>query len=282
MNKTTKLRELMQKGLVVAPFTFDAFQAKIAESVGFDAIYMTGFGTAAARGYPDVGLVTQTEMVQNAKYIANAVDVPLICDSDTAYGNPINTWRTVQEYEMVGVAGIHIEDQVFPKKCGFFEGKLVVPLEDHVQKIRAALDARKDKDFVIIARCDALAVNGWEDTKQRCRAYRDAGADLIFVDGIRTEEELDAYANDLADLPRFYNGMLRPTQEIEKMGFKINITGNTMGVVYNAVKASMTELKETGTVAQRGGRDGMLDMLGLPRIYEMEQQYGVTEPVTSS
>ena len=102
------------------------------------------------------------------------------------------------------------------------------------------------------------------------------------MDGIRTEGELDAYANDLADLPRFYNGMLRPTQEIEKMGFKINITGNTMGVVYNAVKASMTELKETGTVAQRGGRDGMLDMLGLPRIYEMEQQYGVTEPVTSS
>lgn len=282
MNKTTQLRELMKKGLVVAPFTFDAFQAKIAESVGFDAIYMTGFGTAAARGYPDVGLVTQTEMVQNAKYIANAVDIPVICDSDTAYGNPINTWRTVQEYEMVGVAGIHIEDQVFPKKCGFFEGKLVVPLEDHVQKIRAALDARKDKDFVIIARCDALAVNGWEDTKQRCRAYHEAGADLVFVDGIRTEEELDAYANDLADLPRFYNGMLRPTQEIEKMGFKINITGNTLGVIFNAVKDSLTQLKDTGTVDRSGRRDGLTDLLGLPRIYEMEQQYGVTDSVTTS
>ena len=282
MNKTARLRELIQKGLVVAPFTYDAFQAKIAQMVGFDAIYMTGFGTAAARGYPDVGLVTQTEMVQNAKYIATAVDVPLICDADTAYGNPINTRRTVQEYEMVGVAGIHIEDQVFPKKCGFFEGKLVVPLEEHVQKIRAALDARRDKDFVIIARCDALAVNGWDDTIQRCRAYHDAGADLIFVDGIRTMDDLSTYAKELANLPLFYNGMLASTQEVEKMGFKIKITGNTLGVVYNAVKASMTELKETGTVAQRGDRDGLLDMLGLPEIYEMERQYGLTEPVAPS
>ncbi len=276
MNKTARLRELMKKGLVVAPFTFDALQAKIAEQVGFDAVYMTGFGTAAARGYPDVGLITQTEMVQNAKYIANAVDIPLICDADTAYGNPINTWRTVQEYESVGVAGIHIEDQVFPKKCGFFEGKLVVPMEEHVQKIRAALDARRDKDFLIIARCDALAVNGWDDTIQRCKAYHDAGADLVFVDGIRTDEELETYAKELADLPRFYNGGLRSTQEVERLGFKINITGNTLGVIYDALKESLTSLKETGAVERNGQRNGLTDMLGLPRVYEMERQYGVT------
>ena len=275
LNKTTKLRKLMDKGLVVAPFTFDAFQAKIAEKVGFEAVYMTGFGTAAARGYPDVGLVTQTEMVQNAKYIANAIEVPLICDADTAYGNPINTWRTVREYESIGVAGIHIEDQVFPKKCGFFDGKLVVPLEEHVQKLRAALDARQDKDFVIIARCDALAVNGWDDTIQRCRAYHDAGADLVFVDGIRTDEELVTYARELGDVPRFYNGGLRPTNEVEEMGFKINITGNTLGVIFNAVEDAMKELKETGKVHRNGQRDGLTDMLGLPRVYEMEREYGV-------
>ena len=260
----------MEEGLVVAPFTFDAFQAKIAEKAGFDAVYMTGFGTAAARGYPDVGLVTQTEMVQNAKYIANAIDVPLICDADTAYGNPINTWRTVREYESIGVAGIHIEDQVFPKKCGFFEGKLVVPVEEHVQKLRAALDARQDKDFVIIARCDALAVNGWDDTIQRCRAYHEAGADLVFVDGIRTDEELVTYARELGDLPRFYNGGLRPTDEVEKMGFKINITGNTLGVIFNAVEDAMKELKETGTVHRNGQRDGLTDMLGAPENRTLE------------
>ena len=165
----TKLREMMgQDSMILAPFTYDAFTAKIGESVGFQCIYMSGFGTAMSKAYPDVGLLTQTEMVQNAREIVNAVSVPVIADADTGYGNPINTWRTVREYEAAAVAGIHIEDQVFPKKCGFFEGKQVIPLEEAIQKIRAALDARVNPDFVIIARCDALAVNGWEDTIIRC------------------------------------------------------------------------------------------------------------------
>ena len=191
MKSTAKLRQLLSSGkMVVAPFTLNAFHAKIAESVGFDAVYMTGSGTAAERGYPDVGLITQTEMVQNARYIARAVSVPVVCDADNGYGNPINVWRTVQEYEDAGVAAVHIEDQVFPKKCGFFEGKEVIPQEEMVQKIRAALDARVDPDFTIIARCDAYAVTGWEDTVARCRAYREAGADMVFVDGIKTVEDL--------------------------------------------------------------------------------------------
>ena len=173
---TTRLRQMLTSGtMVAAPFVLNAFHAKIAESLGFQAVYMTGFGTAAERGYPDVGLVTQTEMVENARYIANAIDIPVFCDADTGYGNAINVTRTIREYEMAGVAGCHIEDQVFPKKCGFFEGKLVVPLEEHVQKIRAALAARRDLDFVVIARTDALAVNGWEDVIRRCRAYREGG-----------------------------------------------------------------------------------------------------------
>ena len=176
LRATTRLREMLSRGtMLVAPFVLNALHAKIAERVGFQAVYMTGFGTAAERGYPDVGLVTQTEMVENARYIANAIDVPVFCDADTGYGNPINVTRTIREYEMAGVAGCHIEDQVFPKKCGFFEGKLVIPLEEHVQKIRAALAARRDPDFVVIARTDALAVNGWDDVIRRCRAYREAG-----------------------------------------------------------------------------------------------------------
>ena len=156
MKTTSRLRQLMASDqMIVAPFVINALHAKIAESVGFDAVYMTGAGTAAEKGFPDVGLLTMSEMVGNAKYIANAIDVPVICDADTGYGNPLNVQRTVREYEAAGVAGIHIEDQVFPKKCGFFDGKQVIPSNEMVQKIHAALDARNDPEFVVIARCDA-------------------------------------------------------------------------------------------------------------------------------
>ena len=162
MKTTSRLRQALNSGdMVVAPFVLNALHAKIAESVGFQAVYMTGAGTAAERGFPDVGLLTMTEMVTNAKYIANAIDIPVICDADTGYGNPLNVQRTVREYEAAGVAAIHLEDQLFPKKCGFFEGKQVIPVGEAVQKIHAALDARTDPDFVIIARCDAYAVTGW-------------------------------------------------------------------------------------------------------------------------
>jgi 2-methylisocitrate lyase-like PEP mutase family enzyme len=281
MQASKKLREMMSQGMVVAPFCLNAYHGKIAQLVGFEAIYMTGWGTAAERGFPDVGLVTQTETVQNARYIVSAVGVPVICDADTGYGNPINVWRTVREYEATGAAAIHIEDQVFPKKCGFFAGKQVVPVEEHVQKIRAALDARRDKDFVIIARCDSLAINGWEDTLRRCRAYREAGADVIFVDGIRTLEDLQTYARELQGLPRLFNGGQRfpiPTHEVAKMGFKIMITGGTNMVVFKAVKRAFEELKEKGTVTPElmGSTEEALDMLGLPAVYEMEERYAVT------
>ena len=202
MKATTRFRQLLDSGkMVVAPFILNALHARIAEDTGFEAVYMTGSGTSAERGFPDVGLLTQTEMVQNARYIAKAVSVPVISDVDTGYGNPINVWRTVREYEDAGVAAIHIEDQLFPKKCGFFEGKQVIPQDEMVQKIRAALDARTDPDFTIIARCDAYAVTGWEDAVKRCRAYMEAGADMVFVDGIKTVDDLHAYASDLKDFP---------------------------------------------------------------------------------
>ena len=278
MKATTKLRQMLAAdNMVVAPFVLNALHAKIAESVGFEAVYMTGAGTAAERGFPDVGLLTMTEMVDNAKYIANAVDIPVICDADTGYGNPLNVQRTVREYESAGAAGVHIEDQLFPKKCGFFQGKQVISQDEAVQKLRAALDARSDPDFVIIARCDAYAVNGWEDTLQRCRAYIDAGADLVFVDGISTVEDLNNYANDLRDLPRMYNGDLQPTQEVAAMGYKLMICGSTIWLIYKQLRESFEELKQTGRVnpERYGTRWDVAGLLGLDDVYKLEQKYGV-------
>ena len=273
---TTRLRQLLAAdGLIVAPFIMNALHARIAESVGFDAVYMTGAGTSAERGFPDVGLLTMTEMTANARYIANAVAVPVICDADTGYGNALNVQRTVREYEAAGVAAIHIEDQVFPKKCGFFEGKQVVPMEEHIQKIRAALDARRDPDFVIIARCDAYAVTGWEDTVRRCRAYREAGADLVFVDGIKSPADLELYARDLPDLPRMYNGDLANTREVAAMGYKLMICGSTIWLIYRQLRDAFAELKDTGQVNPErfGTRWDVADLLGLDEVYALEQKY---------
>lgn len=280
----TQLRHLMAQGMVVAPFVYDGMQAKIAQKAGLSAVYMTGFGTAAARGYPDVGLLTMSEMVQNVSYLSNAVDVPVISDADTGYGNPLNVQRTVRAYEQAGVSAMHIEDQVFPKKCGFMQGKLVIPREEMIQKVRAALDARRDPELVIIARTDALAVNGWDDTEKRARSYYEAGADMVFVDGIRTVEELEVYAKRLHDVPRLYNGGILPTSDVAAMGFAMMITGGTLWAVYDAVYTQMTELQEKGTTAGNRARGSFFDevttLLGLPEVYELEERYQVGAQVS--
>ncbi|MDP7546961.1 MAG: isocitrate lyase/PEP mutase family protein [Alphaproteobacteria bacterium] len=273
----------MAHGIVLAPGVYNALFAKAVEHTGFDAIYVTGFGTAARYGYPDVGLITQTEMVQNLRHICHATTIPVIADADTGYGNVINVGRTVREYERAGVAGFHLEDQVFPKKCGFMEGKAVIPREEHVQKIRAALDARSDPDTVVIARTDALAPNGWEDALARARAYHAAGADLVFVDGIRTVEELGTYSRELAlkGIPCLYNGGLVTAEEAGRMGFKIQIlAGLALGAVFKSATAAMQELNSSGstrqTVAQfdpPGAGETVNDILGVPEVYELEQRY---------
>jgi 2-methylisocitrate lyase-like PEP mutase family enzyme len=281
-SRAAHLRQRVQQGLVVAPFVYDALQARIAQKVGLEAVYMTGFGTAAARGYPDVGLLTMTEMAENVSYVSGAVDVPVIADADTGYGNALNVQRTVRTYEQAGVAAMHIEDQVFPKKCGFMQGKMVIPRAEMVQKVRAALDARSDADLIIIARTDALAVHGWDDTEARARAYYEAGADLVFVDGIRTEADLETYARRLHDVPRLYNGGLQPASDIAAMGFQIMITGGTLWAVYDAVYTLMLELKGQGTTSGNRVRgqffDEVTELLGLPGVYELERRYQVGSP----
>jgi len=278
MTETTgMLRELL-KGpeMLVAPFVYDALQAKIAERTGFNAVYMTGFGTAAARGFPDLGLLTMTEMVGNVRAIAHAVKVPVICDADTGYGNPVNVWRTVREYEEAGAAALHIEDQVFPKKCGFLSGKQVIPLEEMLPKVRAACDARRDRNFVIIARTDALAVNGWDDVVRRCRAYRAAGADLVFVDGIRTTEDLSNYASKLGDLPLLYNGALLPIVELARYGFRLTIHTSSLMAAYVNFRDALRQLKETGVldVPITGSLFGeLVELLGVPETEALSKKY---------
>jgi 2-methylisocitrate lyase-like PEP mutase family enzyme len=249
-NPKARLREMLAKPeMIVAPFVFDCLQAKLAVSAGFDAVYMTGFGTAAARGYPDLGLPTMTEMAGNARAISRSVNVPVICDADTGYGNPLNVWRTVREYEDAGVSALHIEDQVFPKRCGFFAGKQVIPMETMANKVRSACDARRDPDLVIIARADAPQSGGWDEVVRRARNYRESGADLIFVDGIKTREDLKLYAEKLGDLPLVYNGDLVPLDELKKYPFKITILIGTMLAAFDTMRTAMTELKSTGKLS---------------------------------
>lgn len=272
-----QLRDAMANGMVLAPFVYDGFTALVAEGKGAKAVYMTGHGTSAQIGLPDVGLTSMAEMVGNLGYIANAVGVPVIADADTGYGNALNAQRTVREYETAGAAAMHLEDQVFPKRCGFFEGKRCVPLAEHVQKIRAALDARADPDLVIIARTDAVAPNGWEDAIRRAEAYREAGADVVFVDGIRTLDDMDIYTRRLVEqgVPCLYNGQLLPAGDVATRGFKVMITGGGHALSYAAVCQALLELK------QGGGGEGrdlerfneMTSLLGLPEIYDLEQRY---------
>jgi 2-methylisocitrate lyase-like PEP mutase family enzyme len=188
-----RLRELLKRdGLIAAPGAYDCITARAVEHAGFPAVYMTGAGTAATLGYPDYGLVTMSEMAENAGRLAAAVRIPVIADADTGYGNELNVVRTVREFEQRGVAGIHIEDQSFPKKCGHLENKVVIPLQDYAAKIRAAVSARRDPDFVVIARTDARAVLGFEEAIRRANAALEAGADLAFVEAPQTLEEVAA------------------------------------------------------------------------------------------
>jgi 2-methylisocitrate lyase-like PEP mutase family enzyme len=200
MTGASRFRDLLsQDRMVVAPGGYDCITAQLIEQAGFAAVYMTGAGTAATLGYPDFGLVTMSEMVANAGRIAAAVDVPVIADADTGYGNELNVFRTVREFESRGVAGIHIEDQEFPKKCGHLEGKQIVLREDYLAKIRAAVAARHDLHFMIIARTDARAVAGLDEATARANAASTTGADMAFVETPQTEGEVAA-------IPHLVNG----------------------------------------------------------------------------
>ena len=288
MKPTTRLRQLLREpGIITAPGAYDCLTAKIIEMEGFPAIYMTGSGTAASRiGQADLGLTTQTEMVGNASNIVSIVGVPVIADADTGYGGILNIHRTVREYERAGVAALHIEDQDVPKRCGHLDDKEVIGADEMVLKIQAAVEARTDDDLVIIARTDALAVTGMDDTLARCEKYVRAGADVLFVEAIRTTEEIDLITSTF-DVPLLYNFVekgkspLIPAAELERLGFKIVIyPGSAMFTVCKVVADVMREIKERGTTERLV--DNMVspveffETVGLSELLALDARFAAT------
>jgi carboxyvinyl-carboxyphosphonate phosphorylmutase len=241
-------------GIIVAPGAYDGFSARLIEAAGFPAVYMTGAGTAAsALGQPDLGLATLTEMATHASHLASCVSLPLIADADTGYGNPLNVVRTVREYERAGVAGLHLEDQVAPKKCGHIAGKQVIPAKEFADKIRAACEYRTDPDFVVIARTDARAVTSLDDAIDRGNLYREAGADIVFVEAPQTEEEIRRVAREvkaplLANMVQAGRTPPMKTPELARLGFKIVIfPAVCMAAAVPAIERALAMLKEQGT-----------------------------------
>jgi carboxyvinyl-carboxyphosphonate phosphorylmutase len=281
-----RLRALLDSGeIIVAPGAFDPLAARLVEEAGFPAVYMTGFGTSAALiGRPDVGLLTMTEMAGNAGRIADCVDIPVIADADTGYGNPLNVIRTVAAYEAAGVAGIHIEDQVSPKKCGHLDGKQVIPAAEMAQKVRAAVQARTQPEFVIIARTDARAVEGLDAAIERARLYRDAGADVLFVEAVLNEDEAAAVADAFPGVPLLFNwaegGKTPPIGlgRLTELGYRIVIFPiSTLLAATAAMRQILREIAQAGTPAA-ALRDlpafgDFLEFIGLPEVREAEQRY---------
>ncbi|MGP8000221.1 MAG: oxaloacetate decarboxylase [Streptosporangiaceae bacterium] len=284
-----RLRDLLDAGgTILAPGAFDPLAARLVEEAGFPAVYMTGFGTSAALlGRPDVGLLTMTEMVGNAGRIADCVDIPVIADADTGYGNPLNVIRTIAAYEAAGVAAVHIEDQVAPKKCGHMDGKLVIPAEEMAQKIRAAADARAQPEFVIIARTDARAVEGLAAALDRARLYRAAGADALFIEALVSEEEAAEAARAFPDVPLLFNwaegGKTPPLSlgRLRQLGYRIVIFPiSTLLAATAAMRRILREIATAGTPA--AALPGLpsfgefCDFIGLPDVRAAEQRYAAT------
>jgi 2-methylisocitrate lyase-like PEP mutase family enzyme len=283
-----RLRELLAGPRpVVAPGAYDALSARLVEQAGFDVVYMTGFGsTASLIGRPDVGLLTGTEMIDNARRIVAAVDVPVIADADTGYGNAVNVVRTVQGYEQAGVAGIHLEDQVMPKKCGHMSGKAVIGVDEMVGKIRAAVAARRDPDLLLIARTDAAAVDGLAAAIARGRAYADAGADLLFVEAPTSEDDIATVAAELHGVaPLVFNwaegGRTPPLSldRIAELGFSLVLFPiGTLLAATAGIRALLATLRTDGTPAAAlpglPTFDGFTDLIGLPEIRDLERRFG--------
>ena len=266
------------------PGAYDALSAKLVEAAGFDCVYMTGYGTSASLlGLPDIGLVSQAEMVDNARRMAGAVNVPLISDADTGYGNALNVARTVGEFERAGVAAIHLEDQLAPKRCGHMSGKEVVPLGEMVEKVHAAVAARSDPDFVLIARTDARSVEGLDRALERAAAYHQAGADVLFVEAPETESEVAAIAEAFPEVPLMFNWVERgrspmlPLETLAAMGFAIVIM--PVATLFSATAAMQRYLEE---IRLKGTPLALLDhaidfdrfgeLMNLPAIRSFEER----------
>ena len=285
MNPRQTLKELLRrKKLLVAPGCFDGLSARLVEEAGFEAAYLSGGAVARSMGIPDIGLVTMSEVIERAAQVVSVIKIPVIADADTGYGNATNLVRTVREFERVGVAAIHIEDQITPKRCGHLDGKEVIPLSEMEMKLAAALDSRTDPDFSIIARTDARGVHGFDDAIRRARAFAQLGVDAIFVEAPQSEAELAEIPRQLPDIPLLVNVFkggktpMLPVERLERMGYRIAIyPSETQRAGIYAMRQTLALLKREGTTE---AMDEMLTtfkerdkIVGLDDWQDLERRY---------
>lgn len=281
-------RLLARPDVIMAPGAPDPFYARLIAHKGFSAAYMTGAGATAVRlGMPDIGLLTLTEMVDNAARIVDASGLPVIADCDNGYGGPMNVRRAIQSYERAGVAAIHMEDQIIPKRCGHFSGKQLVPAAEMVAKIKAAVDAKSDADFVVIARTDAIAVEGFDAAMDRAALYEEAGADMLFVEAPTDSQQMAKIGSSfsvphVANLASSRRTPLLPAEELGELGFKLVIyPGLLLLSTIRAALSCLDELKAKRTWADMEADlptfDEMLNLMGMEEVQVLEQRYAVTE-----
>lgn len=294
MKKTTLLKELLYaKEILVMPGNYDCLSAMMIERAGFKATQCSGYGFAASLlGQPDQGLMTFTEVVNHTRNIVKSVDIPVMADGDTGYGNAVNVIRTIQEFEDCGCAGINLEDQVWPKRCGHMSGKEVIPMEEMVQKIKAAAWARKDKDFIINARTDARQKYGPEEVIKRAKAYWEAGADLIFLEAPQSKDELKYYASELVPLnikisANMLDGGRTPLvtfKELEEMGYsRCSVPVMPTYAAAMGLKKALEKMMEDGHNQNLGNMiipfSEFNKIIGLPEIHALEEQFLTEEQI---
>ena len=286
MRLSTRLRQMLDEPeIIVLPGAYDALSARLAERAGFNACFTTGFGFAATvLGVPDYGLLTMSETMDRVRHVVQALSVPLVADMDTGYGNALNVVRTVRECVALGVAGIILEDQEWPKKCGHFEGKRVIAAEEQAAKLRAAVEARGDDDLVIIGRTDARQPLGLEDAIRRGKLYREAGADVVFVEAPRSVEELREVARAISDAPLFANMIeggktpLLSSAELQELGYKMVVY--PLSALFSAAKAveetyrALFDEKSTASRQEAMVSLGQFEeMIDVPAWQEIERKY---------
>lgn len=284
-NQGARLRQLIEarNGLLV-PGVMNALAARIAEDIGFKALYLTGAGvTNAHLGLPDIGLITASQMTETLAHVRNITDLPLIVDGDTGFGNAVNVWHTLRAFERAGANAIQLEDQVFPKKCGHFTGKNVVPIDDMVQKVKAAVDTRRSDDFLVIARTDAYAVHGLQDALERAERFIEAGADVTFVEAPKKAEDIRTIVGRLP-VPQVVNMViggqtpdtaLQTLQEIG-VGMVLYANASLQGAI-KGMQDALTALKETGSISEADGLVASFSerqrLVGKPELDALEKRY---------
>lgn len=270
--------------IIILPGVYDALTAKIAEDVGFETAFQTGYGTSASLlGMPDFGFLNAGETLENAKRIINSVNIPILVDIDTGYGNPLNVWKIVKDLERIGAKGIFLEDQVWPKRCGHMAGKTVIPKEDYILKLNAAMDAREDNEFIIVARTDSLAQFGIEEAIERGKEYKRIGADVIFIEAPKSLDQMELIAKEIKAplLANMIEEGITPNltaEQLRKMGFKMVVF--PLSALYSAtfaIKQTLQTLKKTGTTKELKNKmitfQEFNDLVNLSVYRKLEKKY---------